>query len=157
MVNNSELMMWCGGGGGGVNQWSMNGLFQYMLFLPVLKNECILWVNTRTCASKSFCPFFYFCSLGYQSCGGFLINKKVKNLSVLSLITAKYCKGYWLACLFCSPSSCQLTKLLAALLFLEKNLPSTGRKKNMLSSSVTNTEGSELKTVPVILKEISAA
>lgn len=66
------------------DQWSMTTLFSCMLFPAVLKNECTLSQCTHTCASKSFCPFFYFCSSEYQSFANrevFLI--KSQNLSVL--------------------------------------------------------------------------
>lgn len=41
--------------------------------------------------------------------------------------------------------------------FPEKNLPPTGKNKKMYRSSVINIDESELKTIPKILMEISAA
>lgn len=154
---------------------------KYKPFPPVLNRNAfsVQYAHINPAYFFSICPLV--CQ-SFQSCEGFLFfwfykwqkKKKFKTTErgkqTVSLITAKYCKGYWLACLFFFCAAVSSPSCLQHLFsFLERNLPCTGRKKKTkptnhhqqkktprLSSSVINTGGSELKTIPVIQKEVSA-
>lgn len=123
-------------------------------------NVCSELIHTRVHISPSAHSFiFVHWGTSHFRTFSHLINKKVENLAVYSLITAKCCKGYWLACLFVLRAAVSSQSCLQNLFSFPREESSIHRKKkkNMLSSSVINTEGSELKTVPAIQKEISAA